>query len=143
MKKLLIVFSAFLFIHSGFTQGRNWFSLPQEVSGGTVFDLVEFQGQLIACGTFIMAGDEPVNGIAAWDGSTWSALGNGFTLYGGLAYPRYMKVYHDSLFVIGSFDTAGVVSCFNVAGWDGNSWFSLGNASYIFTESIEVFNDEL
>ena len=35
-------------------------------------------GNVYVGGVFTTAGGVPVNGIAKWDGSNWSALGSGF-----------------------------------------------------------------
>jgi len=44
---------------------------------GSVQALTVFDGKLIAGGGFTIAGGVTVNFIAAWDGSSWSALGSG------------------------------------------------------------------
>src|SRR5690349_4041386 len=44
---------------------------------GSIYAMTEFGGELIAGGTFTIAGGVPVNRIAAWNGSSWRALGNG------------------------------------------------------------------
>ena len=64
----------------------------------------------------------PVNHIAKWSGSTWSALGssvNGFV--------KALAVSGGDLYIGGSFTTAGGVSANNIAKWDGSSWSALGS----------------
>jgi hypothetical protein len=91
---------------------------------------VDGSGNLYAGGDFTVAGGAPANHVAAWDGSSWSALGSGVdsTVY-DLAVDGNGK-----LWVAGAFSAAGGVPVDNVAVWDGGSWSPLGagtsNAAY-------------
>ena len=66
--------------------GTRWSALGTGVSGGDVHALAAFDPDgpgpgspvLVAGGSFTHAGGIPVNRIAAWDGLTWSPLGDGF-----------------------------------------------------------------
>jgi len=90
---------------------------------------------LIVGGDFEFAGGIQVNGIAAWDGSSWSALGTGV----GGADPRVFAVSvwdpdgdgvrGRELIVGGTFSTAGSIAALCIASWDGTDWQYLGAAN--------------
>ncbi len=85
---------------------------------------------LYAGGNFPTAGGVLVNGIARWNGSTWSALGSGVS--GGSAVVRALAVYDDgagggpALFVGGDFEVAGGIAAQGLARWDGSAWSPVG-----------------
>jgi hypothetical protein len=80
--------------------------------------------KLYAGGGFSTAGGVPVNDIAQWDGTSWSALGSGVD---GLVYA--MTVSGTDLYVGGLFGHAGGVSASSIAKWDGSSWSALGSGA--------------
>src|SRR4029079_8519431 len=86
-----------------------------------VSDVSEFRGQLIVAGGF-QESNGPGNGVALWDGNSWSTLGTGVN--GGVAA---LMVYNDRLYVGGAFTQAGGSPASNVAVWDGTSWSALGS----------------
>lgn len=108
--------------------GRQWQSLgggvafvSDSVYPATVSALaVDSQGVLYAGGLFNRAGGQPANYIARWDGSAWSALGEGMD---GPATQWFNWVYalvlldDAQLFAGGHFDTAGGISSRNIALW--------------------------
>ena len=81
-------------------------------------------------GYFTTAGATAVNGIARWNGTSWSALGS------GVAGPSLTTVVqalalHDSgtgpaLYAGGGFTSAGGVAANRIARWNGTSWSALG-----------------
>lgn len=84
-----------------------------------VSSLAIYNGNLIATGEFDSIGKVRVNGIAQWNGSTWSALGNGLGFEGaGTA----LVIYNNNLIVTGEFDTAGTKTINNIAQWNGVTW---------------------
>lgn len=84
---------------------------------------------LYAGGDFTQAGDctsvDGCNGIARWDGSTWSPLGTGMNDY--VSALAWDGTY---LYAGGSFTQAGDCTsadgCNHIARWDGSSWSALG-----------------
>src|SRR5262245_28701659 len=58
-----------------FTDG-NWTPVGSGLNN-TVYALAVSGTNLYAGGKFTVAGGVPANGVAKWDGSTWSALGSG------------------------------------------------------------------
>lgn len=73
-------------------------------------------GTLVAAGKFTQAGSQSVNNIAAWNGSSWSAMGNGFDAeLGSLAIlPNGELVAGGSLSQTSFLSTPGR--------WNGASW---------------------
>jgi hypothetical protein len=123
--KLLFCFSLFTFSFS-LCEGQGWDSVGSGLSGveewtTSVKCMTVYNGNLFAGGTFTMAGGNPVNYIAKWNGTTWSAVGSGIT---GSPFPGVlsMAVYNGNLYVGGFFDTAGGNPVSSIAKWDGTAW---------------------
>jgi hypothetical protein len=73
-------------------------------------------------GNFTMAGGNPANCIARWDGNSWSPLGSGVN-----NTVRALAVMGANLYAGGWFTTAGGNTVNHVARWDGNAWSGLQN----------------
>jgi hypothetical protein len=94
--------------------GTSWSALGSGISGLPNFTSVNAltvlpNGDLVAGGQFTSAGGVSANGIARWDGTSWSALGSGM---GG----QYPSVYalttlpNGDLVAGGDFGSVGGVS---------------------------------
>jgi hypothetical protein len=118
--------------------GHDWFSVGGGING-TVTAMLPFDPddsgpqpeKLIVGGVMLYAGTVRANGIAAWDGSEWSALGNGvsgtpISLVRSMTIFRQPGEPHDKLTVCGSFTTAGDTPADHVAQWDGAHWSAIG-----------------
>lgn len=77
-------------------------------------------------GSMLHAGGVPVNRIAKWDGTKWSALGDGIGNNPD-SYVYSIVVEGNNIYVGGEFKTAGGVSANGIARWDGANWSSLGS----------------
>lgn len=104
--------------------------------GGTVYALSAFGTgsgrRLYAGGNFntVSTIASPVDGIARWDGTTWSAVGTGIRR-GGAPGTVYAMAEFDAgtgpeFYVAGDFDSAGGVPVQNIARWNGTAWQSVG-----------------
>jgi hypothetical protein len=83
---------------------------------------VDEHGNVLAGGSFTVAGGVSANYVAKWDGTNWSALGSGMNAgVGALAVDGDGNVYAGGIFT-----TAGGVSANLVAKWDGKTWSALG-----------------
>jgi len=109
----------------------NWSALGSGVVGVVYPDVttalaVDASGNLYAGGYFTTAGGVTVNGIAKWDGASWSALGSGM---GGTAPYVYALAVDASgnLYAGGQFTTAGGVTANRIAKWNGTSWSAVGS----------------
>ena len=83
--------------------------------------LFEFQSELYVIGNFVMAGIDSVNGIARWNGTSWSKVGNGFNKVG-----YGMGEFNGNLYAGGEFTSASGTSVSCIAKWDGTNWLDPG-----------------
>ncbi len=112
--------------------GSTWQSVGGGVSHGSPGSIVysitiDKYGFVYAGGAFSSAGNVLANNIARWDGTEWSALGDGIS--GGDRPSEVYALASDSrgnLFAGGMFTKAGGVSALNIARWNGESWSELG-----------------
>src|SRR5262249_55054313 len=85
-------------------------------------------------GQFAAIGGRTMNSIARWNGSTWSAVGNGFP-GGSNSIVNCLAVYDDdgdgphrpALYAGGYFAVPGSSTARDVARWDGTVWSGVGN----------------
>ena len=107
---------------SGVARAACWQSDP--VFDGTVGAMARVGTTLYVGGHFTHVNGIEVNGIAKWDGTSWSALGTGL---GDAPYVALLAVDSSgNLYAGGSFGNAGNSYTFNVAKWDGMTWLALG-----------------
>ncbi|MBI1304758.1 MAG: hypothetical protein GC172_13380 [Phycisphaera sp.] len=114
--------------------GSSWSTLGAGLSAGPdnafVFDLAVLpNGDLVAGGFFTTAGGVSANGIARWNGSSWSPIGSGFD-----GSVRALAVLPNGELVAGG----GVVSANNIARWNGSSWSPLGSGMKGQVSSLAV-----
>jgi trimeric autotransporter adhesin len=101
---------------------------------------------LYVAGNFASAGGIPVQHIAKWNGTAWSALGPpGDGIHGNV---NALTVFDDgsgsALYATGLFHTAGHISAESIVKWNGSTWSPLGSGlSYIGggAHCLAVFND--
>ncbi|TVQ54741.1 MAG: hypothetical protein EA377_04850 [Phycisphaerales bacterium] len=118
--------------------GENWSALGSGISGtpqaSSVMDMVAFDDgtgeQLYVAGqAFSSAGGETALRVARWDGSSWSAVGDGFA--DGIVWG--LQVFDDgqgpSLYAFGTFTASGSTPLSRVARWNGTSWKSVGDGA--------------
>ncbi len=95
------------------------------VRAATLWDADGPGGQdpvLVVGGDFGVAGDIPVANIAVWNGTSWSALGDGLGP-GVLDFVSSLRVYDGDLIAAGKFASAvGGAALGNVARWNGSAW---------------------
>jgi hypothetical protein len=101
--------------------GSSWSALGSGMVGtdypGVYALALDGSGKLYAGGYFFTAGGVIANGIAVWDGSSWSALGSGM---GGTDYPDVYALALDgsgNLYAGGLFTTAGGKPSSYIARW--------------------------
>ncbi len=82
---------------------------------------------LVVGGSFVIAGDTVAKNIAVWNGSSWSALGEGLST--NVAYDigsvRALAVYDGELIAAGEFTFSGSTPLGNIARWTGSAWAPL------------------
>jgi hypothetical protein len=123
--------------------GTTWSALGSGLSD-TVFALAAVGTNLYAGGGFLRATNTggitvPVNYLAKWDGSNWSALGSGIN-----AQVRALAVSGSDLYAGGFFSTADDGSVGeHIAKWDGSSWSALGSGMDSIVLSLTASGDDL
>lgn len=125
--------------------------LTNAVSGGSqtadLYSLIQYNGNVIACGEFDRVGNKNISGIMQWNGSAWDSLGSGLSgnIVGGppVMYPHDMCVFGTDLIVAGNFLEAGGVTVNGIARWDGTQWHNLGSGFNGTVYGICVYNGEL
>jgi hypothetical protein len=88
-------------------------------------------------GYFSTVGGVAANSVAKWNGSSWSALGNGTN---GLTF---LGVQGNNLIATGSFTTAGTVTASHVALWNGTAWSAMGAGFNYEGYDVCVYNNEI
>jgi hypothetical protein len=104
--------------------------------------VLEWDGDLLACGNFRKAGGAQVNGIARWDGETWHPMGSGFN-----ADVLDMIEYEGELLAGGSFTQTGVGAWSRgIARWNGTDWEPLPSQNGSidgWVHTLRIFDNEL
>ena len=112
-----------------------------------IYDIVEYDGKIVACGEFDRVGSTSIQGIMQWNGNNWEGLGSGLNgnipATAPVLFPHQMLVHNDELYVIGNFREAGGLQVNGVAKWNGSEWSALGDGFNGTVYSITVFNDEI
>ena len=112
-----------------------------------IYDIIEYNGKIIACGEFDRVGEEAIQGIMQWDGNEWTALGSGLSANiqntAPVLFPHQMLVHNSELYVVGNFRNAGGIEVNGIAKWDGTEWTNLGAGFNGTVYSISVFEEEI
>jgi hypothetical protein len=90
-------------------------------------------GNLYAGGAFNTAGGVATSGIAKWDGTSWSAIGNGSGTAAALAMDG-----NGNLYAGGWIGTADGVVANSIAKWDGSAWSPLGSGTDGWVSALAV-----
>jgi len=106
--------------------GQHWHPVeggvraPTKIQPG-VYDMAVFDGELFVGGVFDFAGESGTENIARWNGSSWSAFGD------GAGDPVLALVVHNNaLYAGGQFYSIGSLQSVNrIARWNGFAWSAL------------------
>jgi hypothetical protein len=92
---------------------------------------IDRNGNVYVTGQFGSLGGTLANNIAYYDGTTWYAMGSnapGGGLFGTPGLGQNIIFADDgNIYVCGDFYSAGGVDCANIAGWNGTTFFALGD----------------
>lgn len=119
--------------------GAQWSAMSQFYGSGetAVFDLAFVGDTLYAAGIFTNVDGVAANGLAKWDGQSWTSVG-----FNGAAYS--LAADGGNLYVGGHFTNAGTVAMMNIGRWDGSVWSALGsgvgNTNNGFVYSVAASN---
>jgi trimeric autotransporter adhesin len=127
--------------------GTSWWPMgsPPGVWSGlgvdamTVYDLGSGPSLYIA-GNFLLAGQNTVNHVARWTGTTWAPLGQGVNA------PVYAITGFDdrttpAIYITGAFTQASGTPARHIARWDGVSWSALGEGLSHSGLALASFDD--
>lgn len=104
---------------------------------GQIYCSTVWGSSLVVGGNNIaLAGDAFVRNIAAFDGTSWHALGP------GIAAAYHMTTYNGELIVAGSIDTGSGNSVPGLARWNGQTWSQIPGLEAAIND-MTVFNGEL
>ena len=83
---------------------------------------------IYACGSFNLADGNPVLNIAKWNGTSWSAMGDGFD-----SAVQELITFDDgtgeALYAMGNFNNSGATPVARLAKWNGTSWEAVGTGA--------------
>jgi len=111
--------------------GSNWYAVGTGVQNVFSLEVIRasaiYSGELYIGGSFSKVGGVNTEGIAKWDGSTWSDIlcPPGFNLYS-------MAVYKGELYIGGDVSLnciTGNTNGYEIARWNGAQWDSVGGAA--------------
>jgi len=95
---------------------------------------------LYVVGKFFTASGVAAKSVARWDGSAWSAVGNGLS-----ATVSALAVFDSGagpeLYAGGPFNSGGGFPIDFIAKWDGTSWVDVGGGTNSSVESLAVYDD--
>jgi hypothetical protein len=118
--------------------------LPSATNGTLLASCVYDDGggpALYVAGEFTAAGGAQINGIAKWNGTSYSPLGSGIDNGDVFAFAVFNDGSGEALYAAGSFVTAGGVNAHRVAKWNGSSWSALSLGPDDWVNTLAVFDD--
>ncbi len=122
--------------------GTTWEAVGGGVGGSfPVINAMAVAGDyLYVGGRFSTAGDQTAHRIARWSlsGRTWLPVGDGIGGSSDFTFVTAMAARNDTVFVGGSFPSAGGVPVNNIARWDGTRWSGVGNGVNSFVYAIGI-----
>ncbi len=142
--------------------GANWSPLGSGVQcgeGSTGHGFANIAAMAVAdfgSGPMLFAGGRfgcsdpsiPLSGIAQWNGTNWSDVGGGLSVWfstDAMPYVTAMAVFDDgsgpALYVAGSFDHAGSTLAYGTAKWDGTQWSAFGGTVTGYIHAMTVLDD--
>lgn len=122
-----------------------WSGFDEQGTDREVWSLCRFNGELVAAGFFKVAGGDSVPGVASWNGSSWTPLGDGFGVF-GLNRPRIncLLEWNGELYASGLFSLPPSEDYISFAKWNGATWEPLMGAQYPeYVYELVPYGDDL
>ncbi|MCA9729395.1 MAG: hypothetical protein KC729_17035, partial [Candidatus Eisenbacteria bacterium] len=107
----------------------------------TIRQLLVYQNQLLAVGSFAGLSRAETNGIARWDGTGWLPFGATGCSEGGAIYAAVE--FEGDLVVAGRFSSMDSTPAASVARWTGSDWQPLGDGFNDDVDALHVHAGEL
>lgn len=122
-----------------------WTPVGTSFLGGCGINTIEvFQNKLIVGGYIATSMGGPAEGVAQWDGFSWSDIGGG--VKDTLGFPANVFdfcIHQNKLIAAGTFCYAGGAHAKNIAQWDGTMWCGFGSYFSSGITAVESFEDTL
>ena len=104
--------------------------------------------KLYVAGQFDQVDGNYVRGIASWDGTAWSTMGDGLDSCGNcgslVGATWSINRFNNELYVGGDFRWAGDINAKHLARWNGSTWnYAPGGQPNSRVTDIQVLNNEL
>lgn len=142
MKKIKLLLVAMIM---GFaSSAQTWSAVSSGTYSGTIVSALETYGtDLYAGGFFTTIGGLTSNGIARWNGTSWSSVGSGVT--GASSQVQCLAVYGGELYAGGSFYTMNGITAHYIAKYNGTSWSVVGSSTSLdgMVSALAVYNGDL
>jgi hypothetical protein len=128
--------------------GIQWDTLPGGKLNNVVYNFEIYNNELYVVGGFDSIGNMEANGIAKWNGVTWSAVYNIPKLSPTGSNLMYsMKAYQGNIYVAGNFYNT-TTNIRDIVMYNGVSWQSVGSPPGMYgslnaVADMEVYNNEL
>ncbi len=103
--------------------------------------MIDFGGSLVVSGRFEAVDGIPVEGLALFDGSTWSAIGSGPAGPGDRV--TALASYQGDLVAAGEFSIASGGAADGIARWTGSAWVPFGDGLADAAVSLVEFDGQL
>ena len=109
-----------------------WNEIGSSASFPVYSSIYADKNYLYVIGQFSEVNGVSANNIARWDGTSWSAMGSGFS---GPVYDVYTN--GNDVYASGKFITSGNDTLWSIARWNGSKWVRLGSGlrRYIIADS--------
>jgi len=104
--------------------GSQWVPVQGPGIVGVVNAATRSGTDMVIGGTFTKISGVAMNGIARWDGSTFTSLGTGMV---GSSVDALVTLDNGDIVAGGTFVAAGGVLVNNIARWNGTTWSPMGN----------------
>tara|TARA_B100000795_G_scaffold249694_1_gene217372 strand:- start:483 stop:3110 length:2628 start_codon:yes stop_codon:yes gene_type:complete len=117
--------------------GDAWVDLGEGLNGN-VYDMLWFEGKLIACGHISSPGDTEINKIAVFENGAWSTMGDGFD-----DTVEDIIVFEEELYAVGDFYFSGNTEVNHLAKWNSTEWEAVFDGFYDRAQCLEIHNGEL
>ncbi len=127
----------------GVWDGAQW-KIPYNLGcDRTVGGFGIYNGKLIVCGNFDVAGGIISPSVAAWDGYNWHTMSDSSTRAGGFWGGHAALVFQDELYVGGNFQPEGTLPIHCLGAWNGNEWRSVMQSPWGSIGALCIWHDKL
>ena len=124
------------------TIGEPWSAAMTGPDVESINDMIAWGGKLMVSGPFGVVADQDhwsvIRGVAAWDGTHWSALGAGAVGAG-----IWLGTYAGDLVIMGQDMSVLGGLGLGVASWNGSAWTRLGTSSPEWADASAEFQSKL